>query len=462
MTVEAEEDLSDIPGRLDDQAPGQGAGAARGPWSPGTRRWILAALALSVAAVALSVALGTHRRHDLKLDVSDEGAHYAYVVALRAGHIPVWGDRISVADRRFVDCVNLYPLPAKCGAPVPAADRYPAGGYDYEAQQPPLGYLPYLLTANPGAPPATALADARRGGVIWVGLTGLLLFAFGWVAGLDLLALAAVLATTLLAPAFTYAAATVNNDAAAGAAGALALLGWALARRRPGWGLAIGLTAGVAIGLTKGIFVAAPFALVVAGLVTEWRALGSRSGAWAALRRQLCPVAMLVASLVAYGAFVLVQDLRATTRPSVVLNALLGFSHAATLQPAAVGTGVTSLLTVFQPYVPSAPVNVVWGLAAFGSLVGMWTLRSAGPAMARARPMAAGVFAGIAALALGWPLLLFVQGHFNFGATTRYGIVLLPLIGYALVLGCRRWGLVAVGLALPLACAALQLWIGSY
>ena len=113
--------------------------------------WISAAL-ITLVTVAVSMQLTTTRRNYPSFDLFDEESHYAYVVALLHGHLPAFGDRLTIGDRRMVDCLGLGGAghgPALCGAPVKAESQYWADGFDYEAQQPPIGYLPYLLTTNP-------------------------------------------------------------------------------------------------------------------------------------------------------------------------------------------------------------------------------------------------------------------------------------------------------------------------
>lgn len=420
-------------------------------------------MTLTIGAVALSIALGGNRRHDPQLDVSDEGSHYAYVVALRSGHLPVWGDILTLQERKLDDCLqSLGTPPAQCGSRPPAASRYPADGYDYEAQQPPLGYLPYVLTANPSAPPDSAIAAARRGGIIWVAISGGLLLALAWFEELSLLGLTALLATCLFNPIFTHYTGTVTNDAAAVAAGTTALLAWSWSRRRPRWSLALGVCAGILIGLTKGIFIVVPFALLLTAVVEEGRELLSWTGLWKACRRHLCVISMFVATAVTQIAWLILQDERATVSVSVVMHALLGYSQVATLQPSAVSGGLTSSLALFEPYYPYAGLNLVWGFCAFGVLIGVWVLKIPEAITGRVRGIALGVLAGILLLALGWPLISFVQGHYNQSSGARYCIALLPLIAYAIVKGCRRFGVVFVGVVLPLACAVLQLGINKY
>jgi hypothetical protein len=420
-------------------------------------------VALTVGVVALSILLGGHRRADPHFDVSDEAAHYAYVVALRSGHVPAYGDTLTDEERRMADCLSSgVAPPASCGKTPPSASHYAAGGYNYEAQQPPLGYLPYVVTADPGATPDNAIAAARTGGMIWVALSGGLLLALACLEELSLLELAALLATCLLNPVFTYAAATVNNDAAGVAAGAVAMIAWSWSRRRPRWSLALGLLAGVILGLTKGILIVVPFALAIAAVVVEGRALISLTGLWGACKRHLCSISMFFATAAAYGGFFLLQDARATVAPSVVLHAVLGISQAATVQASTVSTGFSTNLSLFEPYYPYDALNVLWDVCVFGVLVGVWVLKVPEAITGRVRGVALGVLAGMVALAVGWPVLSYIQGHYNFYSTARYNIGLIPLIGYVIVKGCRKFGVAAVGVVLPLACAALQLGVGKY
>jgi hypothetical protein len=437
-------------------------------WGPrskvDSRVWWCVAIAITLALIVMSVALGGHRRDNPQLDDFDEGSHYAYVVALHSGHIPAWGDTLSYRERELVDCLqSASPPPEPCNhRPAPVRD-YLAKGYDYEAQQPPLGYLPYVLTANPQANPAAAITSARNGGIIWVVISGLLLLVFAALEDFSLLSLTALIATCLLDPIFTYAAGTVNNDAAGVAAAAVGLIAWSWSRRRPRYALGLGLVAGVLIGLTKGLFVVVPFALVVAALVEEGGNLLSWSGIRKACRRHLCAASMLAATIVAYGAFTVIQGARASVPSSVVLNDLLGFSKTTTVQPSIISNGITSMFTLFEPstYQFDA-LNVIWGVCAFGVLAAVWFFVIPNAIARRVRGLSLGTALGMVGLAVGWTLLVFVQGHYNFAGAVRYAIPLLPLIGYVIVVGCRRLGIVTVGILLPVACGILQLAIGKY
>ncbi len=177
--------------------------------------------------------------------------------------------------------------------------------------------------------PGCARCGSQRsatGGIIWVVISGALLLVLALLENLSLLALSGLLLTCLLNPVFTYSAATVNNDAAGIAAGAVALIAWSWSRRRPGWSLPLGIAAGVLVGLTKGQYIAVPLALVIAAIVEEGRGLRSWSGITGASRRHLCAVVMFTAAVVAFGGFSLVQGVRATV-PSSRCSTLSWGSH---------------------------------------------------------------------------------------------------------------------------------------
>ena len=241
------------------------------------------------------------------------------------------------------------------------------------------------------------------------------------------------------------------------AAGTLALLAWSLSKRHPRWSLWLGLGSGVLIGLTKSLFVVVPFALVVAALVGEYPRGADRSRNQGGSAAQPVVLTMLAAACVSVAGWEVMQGLRATVPSKHILHTLMGFSHVATLQPSTVGGGITAILTLFEPYFAPAPLNAVWSVAVFGVLFGIWFLPLARPDSLWIRGLAAGILIGILALAIGVPLYLFLRGTRTSRAGARYALALLPLIGYAIVCGCRRFGIIVVGLVLPLSCAVLQL-----
>ena len=312
--------------------------------------------------------------------------------------------------------------------------------------QPPLGYLPYLLTARPNDAPRQALVSARWGGFIWSVIAAVALIWAGWLAALSLLELCAVLSISLLSPVAVNVSATVTNDSSAVAAGAFVLVTYLVARRRDRPLLLIGLLVGVLTGLMKGLFVVAPFTLLFGVVLADmaraeadqgdhrlalWLRAGHDGGGDRRLRR----------------AWLLLVDAREVVSTSVVLHALQGFSTTGHVRPTTILNGVQSELSGLIAWVP-APLYWIWNLAVYGSLAGMVVLQ--GPVgRPQLRAMAAAVFVGILALAVAFPVFNFVEGHYDFAVPTRYALPLLPIIGYVLARSLRGRGLLLIGAVLP-------------
>ena len=170
---------------------------AWGKSRPSTRAsgwlWPISAVVIAILVLFVSIAASSHQRHEAGFDILDEGAHYDYVVRLAHGDLPSPGDRYTQQTLRIISCVGEYGLsPHGCAA----KHRNPAlvpDGYSYEAaQQPPLAYLPYLLTIRTDGSSQQALQDARWGGFIWSVVGAGLLVWVAWMLDLSLLELVGV------------------------------------------------------------------------------------------------------------------------------------------------------------------------------------------------------------------------------------------------------------------------------
>lgn len=425
------------------------------------RLWLLWACVIAVAVLLVSLAAGNHQRHESGFDVLDEGAHYDYVLALQHGQIPRSGDRVSQTTLQMQSCVGAYAVkPQGCGPKYRNPSNYPADGYSYEGvEQPPLGYLPYLLTTQTHGVNESALVDARWGGFIWSVVAAGLLVWIGWLANLSLLELCALLAVCLLSPVQIHAASTVTDDSAAVVAGAAVLATFLLARRRDKPLIVAGLIVGLLIGFMKGLFVVAPFVLVVGVLIADIAARRRpvKSELW---RRYGCSVAMLVGAAVAYAAWLVIVDARAIVSPHTVLQALQGFSKTSYPRPSTMLTGVQSELSTLSAY-QSAPLYWIWDVAIFGSLAGLVLLR--GPVgRPELRAMAMAIFVGIVALAVAFPLLNFVEGHYDFSSPARYALPVLPVVGLVAYRSLRTRSVLLVGVVLPGLAVIAQLVGGQF
>jgi hypothetical protein len=425
------------------------------------RRWLAWSCVIAVAVLLVSIAAGNHQRFSPAVDPLDEGAHYDYVLDLTHGHIPVSGDRLSQPTMRMLSCLGEIGFaPHGCTVEARNPASFPAGGYSYESVvQPPLGYLPFLLTAQPNDSPRAALVSARWGGFIWSVVAAGLLVWVGWLADLNLLELCAVLSISLLSPVAVRAGATVTNDGAGVVAGA-AVLGIFLAARRRGTAMAgIGLAAGLLVGFMKGLFVVAPLVILVSLVIGDLsnHRKPQRADFW---QRYGCALSMFLGAAVSFTAWFLIQDWRATVPSSVVLHALQGFRTTPHLRLSTILAGIQNALSDLISYAKS-PLYWIWNLSVYGSLVGLLVLE--GPVgRPRMRAMAAAIFVGMIALAIVFPWLNFIEGHYDFNAQARYALPLLPLVGFVVVRSLRTRGLLLIGIALPALAVIDQVAAGQF
>jgi hypothetical protein len=398
---------------------------------------------MALAFLAASVVLGTNRRDNLVPDASDELTHYDYVMNLDEGHIPRWGTLLQPDTTRLSYCLQAAVAPPHCTAPPGFGV-----GYDYEAQQPPLVYLPYILTSNPSASPAAALRDARWGGAIWAGAAAALIVALGVVEDLSLLRLMVVFAICLLSPVAVSAEATVTNDSASVAAGLLGLVAVGLCRHR---------SVRSAVALLKPLTVFVPLALVAGALFEDSPGPALRVRVPALMRRHACALSMVAGTALSSVAWEALQEVRATVAPTEVLYHLQRAEVTHHIQWVTIFSGLQQQLTLMEPLYPNAPFYWLWNLAVFGTLITVALVARSSREALRTRGMAAGALAGLAALAVFWPVASYLEGHYNYFAPVRYGLPLVPLVALALARFYRRFGLLAIGLVIPATAAVAQL-----
>ena len=133
-----------------------------------------------IAALFVFAGLSTFASLDSRqnpyFDVYDEGAHFDYVVNLKNFTIPFWGTLESQDTLLIGDCLGR--VGGKQGS-CETKDRDPGnfapGGFSYQAQQPPLGYFPYIFAETKSTSPLDTLQEMRRLGIFfWSTLIALL------------------------------------------------------------------------------------------------------------------------------------------------------------------------------------------------------------------------------------------------------------------------------------------------
>src|SRR5579862_4328573 len=135
-------------------------------------------IALFTCVIVPASLVGIHIHENPKLSPIDEGAHLDYVTRIEHGGIPRLGQRLQPSTLRVTVCAGFVlkvKLPP-CDAHKLTPQEFPAGGYQYEAQQPPTYYavtVPFRLffvdVVGVSDPDATRLV-----GILWL-VGGLLL-----------------------------------------------------------------------------------------------------------------------------------------------------------------------------------------------------------------------------------------------------------------------------------------------
>lgn len=412
---------------------------------------LIQSLARFTAAVLVGIValLGTQyeRAHNPQFDVFDEGAHFDYVSKLVEGHIPDWGSLYEQETLLIADCLGnaLVSTQLDCSVRERVPEQFAPSGYSYEAQQPPLGYLVYLAgySMSNDQPPAARLDFVRAfGGAITIGILVVLTGILAQLLALGFLRTTLMSIVVMLSPISLHAFSTVSNDAFTVVASLAFLVGLCVARRsstKAVWFL--GIVAGVVLGATKSYLVLIPAGVLLAlFLIDCFDTRSLRTALRAITQRAMSLFSLLSAAvgvIVTVG-FAAWQTVRSPATSSEVLSALLGFrptvdhprlstmiSSIANLSNAWLGTG-TGLAQI-------VPQLFVTANAALLILIGVALARRLRDSMARM--LAISWIVVVIAFGIGWPLLLFIQGGFDFDAPTRYALCLLPLAGAAVALG---------------------------
>lgn len=255
---------------------------------PRTSRWIrrwFGSRALLV--VVLLVCIGTPALVVTRtvalfppLSPYDEIQHLDYTTRLSRGELPRLGDRLTQRQLRLLACtgvgIDRKPAP-RCNDRRFDADDFSAGGYQYEAHQPPLYYasttgLRFVTGRVLGI--HDELEATRLIGIAWLAAGLLALWVAGRLFRVPPWTMAAILLIVALSPLPAYLSSTVTNDAASILAGALALCLAGVARRRPDarWIPWLLLGGGAVAALFKSTNVIALVAVALLLLWEAWRA----------------------------------------------------------------------------------------------------------------------------------------------------------------------------------------------
>ena len=413
---------------------------------------------MAAVVVVLSVVASSPERQDKGFSPFDELAHYDYVVQLHSGHIPRTGTLDAQPTVRAGFCLEPGNTdPTKCDV------KYrPTTAYSYEDIQPPLGYIPYVLMADPSAQPGIALSHARRGGIVWAAIAAGLAVALAAVEEMSMLQLAGMLMLCLLCPWATYTEGLVTNDSSAVTAGLLALLVTSLASRwNTRWQVTVGLAAGIVIGLLKPLFLFAPVAVLVAEFVVKGPRPVSRKSVVELVRRSAAPLAMVVGTAVMSVGWEILQRIRELV-PLSTVSATVETSLSPHLQSGTLLAGLASMLSVFSDPLGTVHLYAVLNYVVIGTVIAVAIFGSSMSVDRSVRALAGGTVGAVLLLDVWFWLQEFLDAHQNYAAPVRYSLVFVPLLAFVLVKMGRRWPLLLICVALPLAAFIEQLMTFGY
>jgi len=402
----------------------------------GLNQILIVAISMLILGLGLSNSL-TSSVLNATLSPIDEAAHIDYSIHLASGTPPKWGDYITRATGKIVDCKSngLPPLPpAKCSQPVPTSTQYAAGGYSYEALQPPLGYIPYAIAWNllglSDKSPSQQLLDLRLINWFWILMTviefGLFVLMMELTASVILGLVLFLGLNPLIQSSFSY----VSNDSssiALGMAGVLLYTKLTSALNRESIKhsqkyLYIGF--GVILGLTKETLLAIPLSfLVFSFLMPSTTALRS-------LRKiQALQLIAAIISGLGYQVFLL---LISPVSAKVVYHTLLSPFTSAHISLSVLETSVQNIFTVLtnlNGIFPQLFFVLVSGALISSLLISSTTIETADYFSMMLPSL------GLVALLemMANYFYLFFLGHYSFATPSRYLLPLLPLLLFVLV-----------------------------
>jgi hypothetical protein len=424
-----------------------------------TRRAL--SLALLVCLVAPAALIAAHIHENREFSPIDEAAHWDYVTRIANGGFPRLGERLQNSTLRVLSCRKTAlsePVAPPCSQRNLRPDQFAGGGYQYEAQQPPV-YYAVTVPMRWVAMDIFRMGDVdgtRSTGIVWLCLGLFILWTAGRVVGLRPNAIAAVVLMLGSAPLVVYQTSTVSNGAASIFAGSVVLLLAALAWRNPGrWRVPVLALGGfVAVGIAEpnvlAVFVASAMfgVLGILDYSSSTRRVAKSFhdffGAW-------WPAggALLLGGLVSATTWIAISRGLATINPKdlppfgILRTGSRGLPQIAREAVLMLGP-VTDSYNTYRPTVSAAAINLgpvvdemLRTLLLAGGLAGLFVHR-------RRLYHWMGILS-VASLYLGGFLLgvgLWLNYDIDPGLSGRYGMSLGPFLALGLVAAIRgRWAL---------------------
>lgn len=419
-------------------------------------KFIVTRLVSTSALVLLAIAGMTMASNDMQknrhFDIFDEAAHFDYVLKLKTGEIPAWGSLYEQETMLIAECLgSAFAEPGDCSTKTRDPKNFAPAGYNYEAQQPPLGYLPYVFFAKTGSEPALTLEQLRiQGSQFWLFAIAALIVIYSALIGLSWAPSILMGSLMLLNPIVIHSVATISNDSAV----VVSVMAWMIIRviiskfklELGKWSVALSALGGLALTLTKGFLVLIPFAELCIYLTKKLIAGDFRKGKrfMGSILKTEAFIAFF-SGLIGFAVFLLIQSSRSIQPSTVVLDSLLGFSKTEFPNPQTYVASISNMLVLFKGSFFGSTLDLAISEILTCTVVAIMVLvvrreLTALKLDAISPTQSLGIFSpGLVAIstlllmAIVWPTLLYVQGSFDFAASSRYALIALPLIASSVV-----------------------------
>jgi hypothetical protein len=405
-----------------------------------------------------------HQTYNPHFDVFDEGAHFDYVYKLKSGQVPSWDSTYGQTTMLIADCLgSIFAKGQNCEEKVRAPENFPPKGFSYQAQQPPLGYLQYVLVpSTSNSSPLEKLNKTRDFGLIVILGLYFLIFALLYrLFELKFFGLHAFALLILLNPIQIHALSTISNDAASGLAALLIILVVSHIFRQVKVSKLSLAAVGITIGLVKGLLLVLPFSFLILAIVLKripsnrQQASPNKSLFLFNLRNYMLLIFQF--GLLSNLSFLLYQGIRSQTSSQQVFDALLGFSEPVSIFQ--LDTLLQSFVNMFSSFsgnwfgkayesnlfaLLGLILTSILGFAIFRqeSLGGLDGRKPKSTTLEHDYAFLAKLFGysyliASAAIAIAWPIIWYLNGNYDFPAPQRYNLVTLPLLAASIVLAIK-------------------------
>jgi hypothetical protein len=410
----------------------------------------------SLAIVFLALTGMTMASNDMQknkhFDIFDEAAHFDYVLKLKTGEVPAWGSLYEQETMRIAECLgSAFAEPGDCSAKTRDPKNFAPAGYSYQAQQPPLGYLPFVFFEKKDTEPDQTLEQLRiQGSQFWLFTLATLIVIYSALMRLSWVPTILMGALILLNPIVVHSVATISNDSAV----VVSVIAWMIIRvliskfryKIGKWSVVMAAIGGLLLVLTKGFLILIPFAELCVYASKKLIAGDLRNG-----KRSLDAIlksdasAAFFAGIIGFALFLSIQSARAIQPSSIVLDSLLGFSKTEVPNPQTYIASISNMLVLFKgtffgttldlaiSEILTCTVIVIMVLVVRAEIT---SFKSGSFTPLNSKGIFSPGLVAISTLflmAICWPSLLYVQGNFDFAASSRYALIALPLIASSVV-----------------------------